>query len=199
MMGTKERRFGPLSMEASLEDLVPDDNFYRRSEAARELSFVRDLVSSPYANGCSPSVDLVIFFKLQLMKSFKALGSEMQLVRVVCDCLSLRWYLSYDLNEPLPDHSSLNRIRKRFGLEVLRRFFERIIKKVVQAGLVRGKELFFGAQEASGSNPLSPTQKKAVVCRENSMIDRRPQNIFGVFVRQPCSSPSKAPETMGNA
>jgi hypothetical protein len=33
-------------MEASLEDLVPADNFYRRSEAALDLSFVRDLVRS---------------------------------------------------------------------------------------------------------------------------------------------------------
>jgi hypothetical protein len=46
-------------------------------------------------------------------------------------------------------------------LEVLRHFFERIVKKGVQAGLVRGEELFFDAEEASGSNPLSPTQKKS--------------------------------------
>jgi hypothetical protein len=45
------------------------------------------------------------------MKLFEDLRSERQLVRVVCECLSLRWYLVYDLNEPLPDHSSLNRIR----------------------------------------------------------------------------------------
>jgi hypothetical protein len=40
----------------------------------------------------------------------------------------LRWYLGYDLHEPLPDHSSLTRIRERFGLEVFRRFFERIVE-----------------------------------------------------------------------
>ena len=86
-------------------------------------------MSSPYANGCSPSVDPVIFFKLQLMKFLEDLRSQRQLVRVVCDCLSLRWYLVYDLNEPLPDHSSLTRIRYRFGLEVFRHFFESIVKK----------------------------------------------------------------------
>jgi hypothetical protein len=75
-MVTKERRFGPLPMEASLDDLVPDDNFYRRSEAALDLSIVRDLVSSPYANGCRPSVDPVIFFKLQLVMFFEDLSSE---------------------------------------------------------------------------------------------------------------------------
>jgi hypothetical protein len=57
-----------------------------------------------------------------------------------------------------------------------------------------GGERFLDAEEVSGSNPLSPTHNKAVVCRENSMIDRRPQNLSGAIVRQPCSNPSKYAE-----
>jgi IS5 family transposase len=41
-------------------------------------------------------------------------------MRVVADRLSLRWYLGYDLNESLPDHSSFTRIRERLGLSVFR-------------------------------------------------------------------------------
>ena len=37
----KERRFDALPREISLEDLVPEGNFYRRLEAALDLSFVR--------------------------------------------------------------------------------------------------------------------------------------------------------------
>jgi transposase len=59
---------------------------------------------------------------------FEDLRSERQLMRVVADHLSLRWYLGYDLLEPLPHHSSLTRIRDRLGLEVFRRFFERIVQ-----------------------------------------------------------------------
>lgn len=40
-------------------------------------------------------------------------------------------------------HSSLTRIRERYGLEVFRRFFERIVEMCVEAGLVRGEELSF--------------------------------------------------------
>jgi hypothetical protein len=53
----------------------------------------------------------VVFFKLQLILFFEGLRSERQLMRVVADRLSLRWYLGYDLGESLPDHSSLTRIR----------------------------------------------------------------------------------------
>lgn len=44
--------------------------------------------------------------------------------------------------EPLPDHSSLTRIRERYGLEIFRSFFDRIVEMCVEAGLVWGKELF---------------------------------------------------------
>lgn len=143
MMGTKIRRFSPLPRDLSLENLVPQDHLYRRLEATLDLSFVRELVGPLYANGGRPSVDPVVFFKLQLVMFFEDLRSERQLMRVVCDRLSLRWYLGYDLHEPLPDHSSLTRTRDRLGLEVFRRFFERIVEMCVEVGLVRGKELFF--------------------------------------------------------
>jgi hypothetical protein len=39
------------------------------------------------------------------------------------------WYLGYDLGEPLPDHSSLTRIRERYGVEVFHRFFDAIVEQ----------------------------------------------------------------------
>jgi transposase len=143
MMGIKERNFQPLPDDLSLEVLVPKDNFYRRLEERIDLSFVRELVLPLYARGGRHSIDPVVFFKLQLVLFFEDLRSERQLMEVVADRLSLRWYVGYDLCEPLPDHSSLTKIRERYGLEVFRNFFERIVEMCVEAGLVKGKELFF--------------------------------------------------------
>src|SRR5918998_3744900 len=143
MMGTKVRSFAPLPRDLSLEHLVPEDNFYRRLEARLDLSFVREIVAPLYAKGGRPSVDPVVFFKLQIVLFCEDLRSERQLMGVVADRLSIRWYLGYDLHEPLPDHSSLTKIRERYGLEIFRTFFERIVEMCVEAGLVRGKELFF--------------------------------------------------------
>src|SRR5215212_12269043 len=151
MMGTKIRSFAPLPCDLSLEDLVPYDHFYRRLEAQLDLSFVRDLVGPLYANGGRPSVDPVVFFKLQLIMFFEDLRSERQLMRMLTDRLSVRWYLGYDLQEPLPDHSNLTRIRERFGLSVFRRFFERIVEECVDAGLVWGEELFFDATKVEAN------------------------------------------------
>jgi transposase len=144
MMGIKARVFRPL-VNVSLEDLVPADHFYRCLERTLDLTFVRDLVRDRYAAGGRPSIDPVVFFKLQLVMFFEGMRSERQLERVGSDRLSVRWYLGYDLSEPLPDHSSLTRIRERYGLAIFRRFFNRIVEQCQQTGLVWGRELYIDA------------------------------------------------------
>ena len=74
---------------------------------------------------------------------FEGIRSERQLMRHVADRLSVRWYIGFDLGEPLPDHSSLTRIRECYGVRVFRRFFEAIVEQCQQEGLVWGKELYF--------------------------------------------------------
>jgi transposase len=163
VMGTKERIFSPLPHDVSLENLVPKDNFYRRLEERLDLSFVRELVHPLYASGGRSSVDPVVFFKLQLVMFFEDLRSERQLMSVVADRLSLRWYLGYDLHEPLPDHSSLTRIRERYGLAVFRGFFERIVEECFEAGLVWGEELYFDATKVEANASLDSTRSRSLL------------------------------------
>jgi transposase len=162
MMGRKERAFGPLP-PLTLEDLVSPDHFYRHLERSLDLSFVRDLVRPRYADLGRPSIDPIVFFKLQLVMFFEGLRSERQLMQVVADRLSLRWYLGYDLTEPLPDHSSLSRIRERYGLAIFRGFFEVIVGQCLQAGLVWGKELYFDATKVEANASLDSVAPRFAV------------------------------------
>jgi transposase len=61
MMGSKQRHFAPL-INASLDELVPQDHFYRRLERTLDLSFVREFVQETYAGGGRPSVDPMVFW-----------------------------------------------------------------------------------------------------------------------------------------
>src|SRR5215469_9946602 len=144
MMGRKARCFTPVP-SVSLDALVPRDHFYRHLDRVLDLSFVCDLVRDCYAAGGRPSVDPVVFFRLQLVMFFEGIRSERLLMRTVADRLSVRWFLGYNLDEPLPDHSSLTSIRTRYGLSVFRRFFEAIVEQCQHAGLVWGRELYFDA------------------------------------------------------
>lgn len=85
---------------------------------------------------------------------FEDIRSERLLMRHAADRLSVMWYMGYDLNESLPDHSSLTRIRERYGVEVFRRFFEKIVELCQQAGLVWEKELYVDATKVKANASL---------------------------------------------
>src|SRR6266567_1162112 len=162
MMGTKERHFAPL-INVSVEQLVPQDHFYRHLERTLDLSFVRELVRDTYAGGGRPSIDPVVFFKLQLVMFFEDIRSERLLMQHVADRLSVLWYLGYDLGEPLPDHSSLTRIRERYGVEVFGHFFEKIVEQCQEAGLVWGKELYIDATKVEANASIASVQPRFAV------------------------------------
>lgn len=142
MMGIKKREF-KVHSSIYLDKLVPGNNFYRQLESRIDLSFVRELVKDFYVPYGRASIDPVVFFKLQLIMFFEGIRSERQLMEQVHLNIAFRWYIGYDLDESVPDHSSLTKIRDRFGLEVFQQFFEQIIQKCIDAGLVWGKELHF--------------------------------------------------------
>jgi transposase len=171
MMGKKERHFAPL-INVSLEALVPPDHFYRHLERTLNLSFVREFVEKTYAHGGRPSIDPIVFFKLQLVMFFEDILSERLLMRHAADRLSILWYLGYDLGESLPDHSSLTRIRTRYGVEVFRRFFEAIVDQCQQAGLVWGKELYVDATEVEANASMDSIKPRfAVEAHLNILFD----------------------------
>jgi len=70
MMGLKERTFAPLTV-VSVEELVPQDHFYRHLHKVLDLSFVYDLVREHYSVAGRPSIDPIVFFKLQLVMFFE--------------------------------------------------------------------------------------------------------------------------------
>jgi len=129
----------------SLEAAMPRDHFYRHLHRTLNLSFVRDLAADCYASSGRPSIDPIIFFKLELMMFFAGIRSERKLLEQASYNLAMRWYAGYNLDEALPDHSSLSKIRTRLGLPVFRRFFEVIVEQCAQARLVWGEELIFDA------------------------------------------------------
>src|SRR3712207_1288612 len=170
MLGPPKTRDLDRPALASLEALVPANHFYRHLDAKLDLTFVRELVADRYAAGGRPSIDPVVFFRLQLIMFFAGLRSERKLMETVALHLAHRWCLGYHLDEPLPAHSSLTRIRQRLGLEVFQRFFEHVVALCQEAGLVWGEELFFDATKvranASMDSLIPRLQIGRASCRE---------------------------------
>lgn len=97
MIGVKRRDF-KTHVQFSLDELVPEDNFYRQLEVHIDLEFIRELVQDLYSPIGRPSIDPVVFFKLQLIAFFEDVRSDRQLMELVNLNLAHRWYLRYDLD-----------------------------------------------------------------------------------------------------
>jgi len=154
MMGYKVRNLKTLP-SFSLETLVPEDNFYRQVEKCIDLSFVRDLVCHLYSAFGRPSIDPVVLFKLQLIAFFEGIRSERLLMETVSLNLAHRWFIGYDLDEDVPDHSSLSKIRERYGMQIFQQFFEQVVELCVEAGLVWGEELSFDSTKVDANAAIN--------------------------------------------
>jgi transposase len=192
MMGHKERAFAPL-VAVSLEALVPPDHFYRHLDRTLDLEFVRELVQDMYALLGRPSIDPIVFFKLQLVMFFEGIRSERLLMRLVADKLSVRWFVGYDLDEPLPDHSSLTRIRTRYGLAIFRRFFEAIVEQCVQAKLVWGRELYVDATKVNANADLDSLVPRFAVEARQALRS----HLEELFAEEPAEQADQAPPDSG--
>jgi transposase len=154
MLGPAKLRRLDEPIAVSLDDLVRPNNFYRHLEAKLDLSFVRDWTQGLYADRGRPSIDPVVFFKLQLIMFFEGIRSERQLIMTASLNLAHRWYLGYALDEDLPDHSSLTRIRQRLGIDIFQRFFEQVVDLCQATGLVWGRELYVDATKVEANADL---------------------------------------------
>ena len=71
----KPRRLGQ-AIAVSLGQLVPADHFYRHLEATLDLGFVREWSQELYAERGRPSIDPVVFLKLQLIMFFEGIRAS---------------------------------------------------------------------------------------------------------------------------
>ena len=74
-----------------------------------------------------------------LIGYFENICSDRALERQINIRFDLRFFNDTDIAEPIPDHSSFCRIRKRIPLEIFEDVFNHILKLCIQKGLVDGK------------------------------------------------------------
>jgi transposase len=196
MLGPPKLRTLDEPVTVSLEELVPTHHFYRHLDAALDLAFVREWVADCYAERGRPSIDPVVVFKLQLIMFFEGIRSERHLIETASLHLAHRWYLGYRLDESLPDHSSLTRIRQRLGPAVFERFFEHVVELCQQAGLIWGRELFFDATKIRANAALNGVVPRFYLQAK----EQAREHLTGLFadasVNLPASAgvPSPAPD-----
>ena len=146
MQGRKDRWQEDIFVACSLTELIPDDNLLKRVDHVLDLSWLHEELRDCYCqNNGRASIDPESALRLMLAGYLEGVTHDRTLLRRAQTDIAIRWFAGYRLHEVLPDHSSLTRIRQRWGEERFRRIFKRTVRECVRAGLVDGKTVHVDA------------------------------------------------------
>ena len=103
-------------------------------------AFVDRLCATFYADRLGrPSLRSGQYFRLLLIDYFKGLSFERGIARRVADSWSVRSFLGLDVTEPVPDHSTLSRTRRRIDVDAHVAAFTWVLERLAEVGLANGK------------------------------------------------------------
>jgi transposase len=146
MIGRQDRWQEDLFVAAPLSSLVPDNHILKQVDRVLDLLWLRKDVASVYCESKGrPSIDPEAAVRLMLAGFFQGIVQDRKLMREAQVNLAIRWFAGYRLDETLPDHSSLTRIRQRWGPALFKQIFEHSVKQCLEAGLVNGQTVHIDA------------------------------------------------------
>lgn len=159
MLGKK--KFEPkLMYNFTIDELVPEDNLYRQIDKFLDLRFVYKECEKLYGKTGKPSIDPVVFFKLELYGYFENIISDRELIRRANDSLAARYFLGYDIDEKLPWHSTISRTRGLISKETFENIFSKILELCYQTGLIAGKHQSIDSTLVEANASLESVERK---------------------------------------
>ena len=141
MMGEHARQNELWSEPVNLARRIPADHPLRKLRETLKLDFVREEVAGCYGRKGNVSVDPVIVMKMMLLLFWDNVRSERELMRVIPLRIDYLWFLGYNLEDEIPNHSVLSKARRRWGAEVFARLFRQSVQQCLEAGLIEGSKL----------------------------------------------------------
>lgn len=171
MLGKK--KFQPkLIYNLTLDDLVAEDNIYRQIDKFLDLRFVYKECEKLYGTTGKPSIDPVVFFKLELFGYFENIISDRELIRKASDSLAARYFIGYDIDEKLPWHSTISRTRALMGKEMFEKVFSRVVELCYRTGLIEGKHQSIDSTLVKANASLESLERKEPKLTVTEYMDR---------------------------
>jgi transposase len=158
-MGRAKGQVATLQVEmVCLDELVSEDDRYRRLDRLVDWSFVREVAAPYYADDVGrPSIDPIVLVKLMVAGALEGIGSTRELLRQASVRLDLRRFLGYGLSERLPVHQTLSHAHTRRFVDaaLFERLFVRSLELCKQHGLVEGTHISIDGFHAEADAALA--------------------------------------------
>jgi transposase len=155
MMGMQEPTQSRLFyIGINIDKRVRANHPLRRIREHIDFDFSYEEVKELYGTNGNVSVPPPVILKLMLLLVLYNVRSERELMDTLPERIDWLWFLDYDLDSEIPNHSILSKARKKWGVEIFQSFFERIVLQCVEAGMVNGRKIFVDSSliDANASN-----------------------------------------------
>jgi len=162
MLGKKDYQ-EKLFLSFSLSQRVPENNFYRRLKRLLDLHFVWEMARPYYGTEGQKSIDPTVFFRLMLIGYLENIVSDRQLIDHVSMRMDLLYFIDYDIDDPLPWHSTISRTRNLLPNAIFEEIFERVLSMCVTSGLVSGHTQAVDSAYIKANASLDSLEKKRPV------------------------------------
>ena len=131
MMGRKAEVQKKLFYEAiNLDRRIRKDHILRKFAELIDFDFIYKEVQETYGNNGNVSVPPPVILKMMLLLVLYNVRSERELMDTIPERLDWLWFLDYDLDDEIPNHSVLSKARNRWGVDAFKSFFERIVTDI---------------------------------------------------------------------
>jgi transposase len=159
-----------------LSDRVPTDNFYRKLKETLDLRFLYKTTAPYYGTEGQESIDPVVFFKLILIGYLENLGSDRRIINTVSMRLDMLFFIGYNLDEPLPWHSTLSRTRQLYGDHVFKELFKKVLKLCVDKGMVSGRRQAVDSALIKANASMDSIAEKEIMTDADQFADELTSN-----------------------
>lgn len=174
-----------------MESLVPANHRLRQIDAALDLSFVREALADCYTPGRGrPSIDPELAVRMMILGVLYDL-SDRQLCDEIRMHAGFRWFCRLNFHDPVPDHSTLSRLRNERWAEsdLFTRLFEEVLRSCAAAGLVSGRHISVDGTQIKANASMQSIEARGLA-EEDASDDDEPGDA-------PASEPPKEPQPKG--
>ena len=161
----------------NLEKRIRKDHILRKITEKIDFDFIYKEVEDTYGSNGNVSVPPPVILKMMLLLILNDTRSERELMLTIPERLDWLWFLGYDLDDEIPNHSVLSKARARWGVTAFKRFFDCIVWQCVEAGIVDGSKLFVDSSlidaDASNNSVVDTHRLKRYLNKSYKHLEKR--------------------------
>ena len=137
MLGANKNRQEEMITVPGMSSLIPEDHILYKVNNVLKTRWFRERVRPLYCETHGrPSIDPESALRLMLAGFFLNIKHDRKLIREAQVNIAIKWFCSFGLMEKMPHHSTLTRIRQRWGVDLFREVFREVIRMCSDAGLL---------------------------------------------------------------